>query len=180
MTNGYTSKEALKEVLPYLDAANIDIKGFAEEFYNKVCGAKLKPVLETAKAMKQSGVWVEITTLVVPGQNDDKKHSEGVAKFIAKELGKETPWHISKFFPTYKLLYLPSTPPSALLKAYEIGKKAGLKYIYLGNIPLPNYETTFCPKCGSKMIERTGYEIIRHDKDGKCSRCNQKLNLILN
>lgn len=137
VTNGYTSEEALKTVIPYLDAANIDIKGFTEEFYNKICGAKLKPVLETAKAMKRGGVWVEITTLIVPGQNDDKKHFEGIAKFIAEELGKETPWHISKFFPTYKLLDLPPTPPSALLEAYEIGKKSGLKYVYLGNLPLP-------------------------------------------
>lgn len=179
VTNGYTSKEALETVIPYLDAANIDIKGFSEEFYNKICGAKLKPVLETAKAMKRGGVWVEITTLIVPGQNDTAKHYDGIAEFIAKELGKETPWHISKFFPTYKLKDLPPTPPSSLLEAYEIGKKAGLEYIYLGNLPLPEYETTFCPKCGEKNIERAGYEIIRHDKNGKCAKCGAKLNLIL-
>jgi pyruvate formate lyase activating enzyme len=180
VTNGYTSKEVLKEVFPYLDAANVDLKGFTEEFYNKICGAKLKPVLDTIKAMKKAGVWVEITTLVVPGQNDTKEHFEGIAKFIAKELDKETPWHISKFFPTYKLKDLPPTPPSSLLEAREAGIKAGLKYIYLGNVSLPEYETTFCPKCGAKEILRPGYEIIRHDKDGKCSKCGDDLTLILN
>jgi pyruvate formate lyase activating enzyme len=179
VTNGYTSKEVLKEVIPYLDAANVDLKGFTEEFYNKVCGAKLKPVLETLKAMKRGGVWVEVTTLVVPGQNDTKEQFEGIANFIAKELGKDVPWHISKFFPTYKLADLPPTPPSSLLQAYEFGKKAGLKYTYLGNLPLPEYETTFCPKCKTKMIERAGYEIIRHDKDGKCAKCGQNLSLVL-
>jgi pyruvate formate lyase activating enzyme len=181
VTNGYTSKEALIEVLPYLDAANIDLKGFTEEFYNKICGAKLKPVLETAKAMKQSGVWVEITTLIVPGQNDTKEHFEGIANFIAKELGRETPWHISRFFPTYKLEDLPPTPPLTMLEAREVGVKAGLKYIYLGNILSPDsdYEITFCSKCKKKMIDRRGYNVLRFDKDGKCSSCGEDLNLIL-
>jgi pyruvate formate lyase activating enzyme len=179
VTNGYTSKEVLKEVIPYLDAANIDIKGFTEDFYNKICGAELKPVLETAKAMKSGGVWTEITTLVVPGQNDTKEHFDGIAKFIAKDLGEETPWHISKFFPTYKLGDLPPTPPSSLLEARYAGKKAGLKFIYLGNILLPEYEITFCPKCDAKMIERAGYEILRRDKNGKCAKCGQDLSLIL-
>jgi len=180
VTNGYTSKEVLSEAIPYLDAANIDIKGFTEEFYNKICGAKLKPVLETAKMMKRGGVWLEITTLVVPGQNDTKEHFEGIAKFISEELGKETPWHISKFFPTYKLRDLPPTPLSSLVEAREAGVKAGLKYVYLGNIPSSDYETTFCSKCGAKMIERSNYEIIRHDKDGKCADCGEDLNLVLN
>jgi pyruvate formate lyase activating enzyme len=179
VTNGYTSKEVLKEVIPYLDAANIDLKGFTEEFYNKICGAKLKPVLETAKAMKRGGVWLEITTLVVPGQNDTEEHFKGIAKFIAKDLGEETPWHISKFFPTYKLKDLPPTPPSSLLEARKVGEKVGLKYIYLGNVALPEYETTFCPKCGSRIIDRAGYNIIRYDKDGKCAECGEDLNLIL-
>ncbi len=179
VTNGYTSKEALKEIIPHLDAANIDIKGFTEDFYNKVCGAKLKPVLETAKAMKRDGVWVEVTTLIVPGQNDTEEHFKGIADFVAKELGKETPWHLSKFFPTYKFRDLPPTPPSSLLRAYEFGEKAGLKYVYLGNLPLPEYETTFCRKCGNKMIERAGYEIVRHDKEGRCTKCKENLDLIL-
>lgn len=179
VTNGYTSKEARKAILPYLDAANIDIKGFSEEFYNKICGAKLKPVLETAKAMKKAGVWIEITTLIIPRQNDNEKNLEGIAEFIAKELGKETPWHISKFFPTYKLGDLSPTPPSSMLQAYEIGKKAGLQYVYLGNLASLEYETTFCPKCNTKNIERAGYEIVRRDKNGKCAKCGKDLNLIL-
>lgn len=179
VTNGYISKEALIEVLPYLDAANIDIKAFSEEFYKKICGAKLAPVLETARAIKQGGVWTEITTLIIPGQNDTAEHFKGIAKFIAEKLGTETPWHISRFFPTYKLKDLPPTPPSSLLEAREAGKKAGLKYVYLGNTPLSEYETTFCQKCKEKMIERSGYKIIRYDKDGKCAKCGQGLDLIL-
>lgn len=179
VTNGYASKEVLKSVIPYLDAANIDIKGFTEEFYNKICGAKLKPVLETAKAMKRGGVWLEITTLIIPGQNDTSGHLKGIAEFIAKDLGKETPWHISKFFPTYKLEDLPPTPPSSLIEAREFGKKAGLSYIYLGNISLPKYETTLCPKCGAEMIKRTSCGIKCHHNDGKCAECDEDLNLIL-
>lgn len=177
VTNGYTSKEILEKVIPYLDAANIDLKGFTENFYNKVCGAKLKPVLETIKAMKKAGVWVEITTLVVPGQNNTKEHFEGIANFIAKVLGKETPWHISKFFPAYKLMDTPPTSVEALETAYNYGKKAGLRYVYLGNV-LNKREDTFCPKCGEKMIDRTGYEITRHDQNGGCAKCGEDLNLI--
>lgn len=179
VTNGYTSREGLKLVLPYLDAANVDLKGFSEEFYNKVCSAKLQPVLETLKAMKKAGVWVEVTTLVVPDQNDTKEHFLGIANFIAKELGKETPWHISKFFPAYKLESLPPTPLSALEQAYDIGKKAGLWYVYLGNVPADEREDTLCPRCGKKMINRAGYQILRYDKDGKCTKCGADLNLIL-
>jgi len=179
VTNGYSSNEVLKKVIPYLDAANIDIKGFTEEFYNKICGAKLKPVLETAKVMKRGGVWLEITTLIIPEQNDTAEHYQGIAEFIAKDLGKETPWHIFKFFPTYKLEDLPPTPPSSLVEAREFGKKAGLSYIYLGNLSLPEHETTFCPKCGAEMIERASYGIKCYHNDGKCAECDEDLNLIL-
>ncbi len=179
VSNGYTSREVLTEAIPYLDAVNIDLKGFTEKFYYTVCGAKLKPVLQTLKIIKQGGVWVEVTTLVVPGGNDTAEHFEGIANFIAKELGRETPWHISKFFPTYRLRDLPPTPPSSLIEAREVGKRSGLKYVYLDNVALPEYETTFCPKCGVKMVERHGYEIVRHDKNGKCAKCGEDLNLIL-
>lgn len=179
VTNGYISKEGLKLILPYLDAANVDLKGFTEEFYNKICGAKLKPVLETLKAMKKAGVWVEITTLVVPGQNNAREHFEGIADFVAKVLGKETPWHISRFFPAYKMMDTPPTSVETMETAYNISKKAGLKYVYLGNVLADKREDTFCPKCGAKMIDRTGYSILRHDKDGRCAKCGQNLNLIL-
>ncbi len=179
VTNGYTSKEGLKLVLPHLDAANVDLKGFTEKFYNKVCGARLKPVLETLKAIKGAGVWVEVTTLIVPNQNDTKEHFEGIANFIAEELGRETPWHISRFFPAYKMYDVPPTPLASLEQAYKIGKKAGLKYVYLGNVPAEEMEDTFCPNCGEKMINRAGYRILRYDKHGKCAKCNEDLNLIL-
>lgn len=179
VTNGYTSKEGLKLVLPYLDAANVDLKGFTEEFYNRVCGAKLKPVLETLKAMKRAGVWIEITTLIVPGQNNTAEHFEGIANFIAKVLGKETPWHISRFFPAYKLMDTPPTSLETMETAYNIGKKAGLRYVYLGNVAGEKREDTLCPKCGEKMIDRTGYSILRYDKNGECAKCGEDLNLIL-
>ncbi len=130
-------------------------------------------------AIKKAGVWVEITTLIVPDQNDTKEHFEGIANFIARKLGKVTPWHISRFFPAYKLMSLPPTPLSLMEQAYYIGKKTGLWYIYLGNVPAEEKEDTFCPKCGAKMINRAGYQILRYDKNGKCAKCGKDLNLIL-
>jgi pyruvate formate lyase activating enzyme len=181
VSNGFMSRESAKMVIPYLDANNIDIKGFSEDFYSENCGAKLKPVLECAKLMKKSGVWVEITTLIIPYLSDSEKIFQGIAKFIYNQLGAETPWHISAFSGriSWKLKYLPDTPIDVLEKAYTIGKKAGLKYVYTGNAPGLPSEDTFCPKCGSLCIDRTGYAISRHDKKGKCAKCKTDLNLIL-
>jgi len=133
VSNGFMSQESRDLIIPFLDANNIDIKGFSDDFYEKICGAKLKPVLKTAVEMKKKGVWVEITTLIIPTLNDSEKTFRGIAEFIKKNLGEETPWHITRFFGaiSWKLQHLPETPLETLKKAYEIGKKAGLKYVYM-------------------------------------------------
>lgn len=181
VSNGFMSEESAKLVIPYLDAINIDIKGFTEDFYQKICGGRLKPVLETAKLMKKNGVWVEITTLVIPTLNDDEKTFEEIAKWIFENLGSETPWHVSQFCGaiSWKLQHIPDTPVETLEKAIEIGKKVGLKYVYIGNIPGHKAENTYCPKCGELAINRVNYFVHRYDKNGKCPKCGENLNLIL-
>lgn len=182
VSNGFMTKESAKLIIPYLDANNIDIKSFSDKFYREQCGGGLEPVLKTAKLMKKSGIWVEITTLVIPTLSDSEKMFKGIAKFIKNELGSETPWHVSQFSGaiSWKLQHLPNTSVKTLKKAYEIGKKAGLKYVYTGNVPGLPSEDTLCSKCGSLCIDRMGYIIHRYDEDGKCPNCNQKLDLILN
>lgn len=181
VSNGFMSPETTELVIPYLDAINIDIKGFSEDVYSKLCGAKLKPVLDTARLMKKSGVWLEITTLVIPTFSDSEKTLTDIAGFIKKELGAETPWHISRFSSmiSWQLHHLPDTPLETLKAACEIGKKAGLKYVYTGNVPGAPSEDTFCPKCNALVIDRTGFIISRHDKEGKCPKCGQDINIIL-
>ena len=181
VSNGFMSEESAKLVIPYLDANNIDIKGFSEEFYRENCGGKFQPVLDTAKLMKKSGVWVEITTLVIPTLSDDLDMLKEIAEFIYKELGPETPWHVSQFSGaiSWKLQHLPDTPIETLEKAYKIGKEVGLKYVYTGNIPGHQAENTYCPKCGEIAINRVNYIVHRHDKNGKCPKCGADLNLIL-
>jgi len=142
VTNGFLSPEAFDLIAPYLDAANVDLKGFSDEFYQKICGGKLKPVLETLKRMKKKKIWVEVTTLVIPTLNDDEKTFKNIANFIKKELGPETPWHVTQFSGaiSWQLRDLPDTPVETLKRAYEIGKKAGLKYVHIGNVPGLNTE----------------------------------------
>ncbi len=181
VSNGFMSEESAKLVIPYLDANNIDIKGFSEEFYRENCGARFQPVLDTAKLMKKSGVWVEITTLVIPTLSDSEEMFRKIAGFVHDELGSETPWHVTQFSGaiSWKLQDLPDTPAESLEKAYKIGKEAGLKYVYTGNIPGMPFEDTFCPKCKTLAIDRTGYIISRHDKQGLCPKCGENLSLIL-
>lgn len=188
VTNGFLSKETLELIAPYLDAANVDLKGFSEEFYKKYCGGRLQPVLNTLKEMKtlrrgsgQEGIWVEITTLIIPGLNDDQKTLKAMADFIKNELGPETPWHVTEFCGaiSWKLQAIPDTPIESMEKARQIGLEAGLKYVYCGNIPGIEGENTFCPKCKTKAIDRLGYSVSRHDKNGRCPKCNEDLNLTL-
>ncbi|MBU4298947.1 AmmeMemoRadiSam system radical SAM enzyme [Patescibacteria group bacterium] len=180
VSNGFMSKEAAKLIIPYLDANNIDIKGFSDEFYKEICGGRLEPVLDTAKLMKKSGVWVEITTLAIPALSDSEEMFRGIAKFIYEELGPETPWHVSQFSGaiSWKLRTLPDTSVKTLQKAWKIGKEAGLKYVYTGNIPGLPSEDTFCPKCNTLAIDRTNYIVHRYDKSGKCQKCGEDLNII--
>ncbi|HUV80897.1 MAG TPA: AmmeMemoRadiSam system radical SAM enzyme [Patescibacteria group bacterium] len=180
VSNGFMSPEAADLIIPYLDAVNIDIKSFSEEFYRSVCGARLQPVLETAALMKKSGVWLEITTLAIPTLSDSKETFQDIAAFVKNKLGEETPWHISRFSGavSWQLRDLPDTPAETLKTAWQIGKQAGLKYVYTGNLPGLPYEDTFCPSCRALAIDRTGYLIFRHDKSGKCPKCGENLNLI--
>ena len=181
VTNGFFSKEALKEISPYLDAANVDLKGWSDEFYKSYCGGRLQPVLDNLVVMKSKKIWVEITTLIIPTLNANGKWLKGIALFIKNKLGAETPWHVTQFSGaiSWQMQHLPDTPVEIIEKAYRIGKKAGLRYVYTGNIPGLPSEDTFCPKCGSLVIDRTGYIIHRYDKAGKCPKCGKKLDLIL-
>ena len=181
VSNGYLSKQTAELIIPYLDAINIDIKGFSNDFYKKVCQATIEPVLETARLMKKRKVWLEITTLIIPGFSDSREILEQIALFIKQELGEETPWHVSVFSGaiSWKMQHIIDTPVETLKKAYEIGKKAGLKYVYTGNCPGLPSEDTFCPKCNALAIDRTGYIVSCYDKKGKCLKCNTSLDLIL-
>jgi pyruvate formate lyase activating enzyme len=172
VTNGYISPEALKNIAPYLDAANIDLKAMNEKFYNTVCGAKLQPVLDSIKLYYQLGIWIEITTLIIPGYNDDSDELRQIARFIA-DIDKSTPWHVTAFYPTYKLNNTPATPLSTLENAYTIGKEEGLKYVYQGNIG--QGENTYCPSCGKLLVKRDFFNIKNQIDDGKCPSCGYKI-----
>ncbi|HPC31273.1 MAG TPA: AmmeMemoRadiSam system radical SAM enzyme [Candidatus Paceibacterota bacterium] len=175
VSNGFFTDKTLKEISPYLDAVNIDLKSFSEKFYNKICKAKLEPVKNNIKQIYDFGIWEEITTLIIPTLNDSEKELSQIAKFLFS-ISKDLVWHISAFYPAYKMINLQPTPQETLIKAYQIGKKAGLNYVYTGNIPDENYESTYCPKCGEKLIERWGIEMIQNKlKDGKCFKCGVKI-----
>jgi pyruvate formate lyase activating enzyme len=176
VSNGYMTPAAVKMVQPFLDAANIDLKAFTDDFYKTYCGARLEPVKETLKALKGAGIFLEITTLVIPGLNDDPAELEALAGFIAGELGPETPWHISRFHPCYRLTDRPPTPVATLAAARDIGAAAGLQYIYLGNVPGSGGEDTRCPGCGGVVIHRRGFHVSENRlKDGCCPDCGESV-----
>jgi len=175
VTNGYITPEALRAIAPYLDAANIDLKSFSDDFYWKSCGARLQPVLDSIRLYKSLGIWTEITTLIIPSLNDSEEELRKIAQFI-KELGDDTPWHITQFHPTYKLIDRPRTPVTTLRKAREIGLEAGLRYVYEGNVPGETGENTYCPKCGKHVIRRFGYQIQENKiKNSACTYCGAKI-----
>jgi len=176
VTNGYMTPEMLDTYHPLLDAANVDLKSFKDDFYRDVCGGSLEPVLESLKKMKKQGVWVEITTLVIPGLNDSSEEFAQIASYIKNELGKETPWHISRFHPDYKLLHIPSTNPETIHNARKIGLEAGLRYVYAGNLPKDKGENTYCYKCDTLLIERHVFDVTKNRiKNGKCPVCGSKI-----
>jgi pyruvate formate lyase activating enzyme len=172
VTNGYMTSEALDMIAPVLDAANVDMKAFTRGYYKDLCGAKLEHVQETLRNMRSRGVFVEVTTLVVPGLNDDPGELKALAEFLANDLGADTPWHISRFHPTYRLTDRPPTPVKTLSAAREIGRAAGLKYVYTGNVPGDEGENTFCPACSATLIERRGFRVGKlRIIDGCCGKC---------
>lgn len=176
VTNGFMSKEALETIKPFLDGANVDLKSFSGDFYKKVCSAQLEPVLENLKAMVKYGIWVEITTLIIPTLNDSEENFKKIADFIADELGKDVPWHISAFYSAYKLPDLPPAESEILHRAAEIGYSRGLRYVYTGNCPGDKYENTMCFNCKEILIKRFGYSIIRNlIKDNKCPNCKAEI-----
>jgi pyruvate formate lyase activating enzyme len=172
VSNGYTSPEAVKKIAPYLDGNDIDLKG-SDEFYRNICGARLKPVLDTIILMKKLGVWVEVTTLIIPSHNDSEESLTSIIEFI-KSVDTAIPWHVSQFYPTFELLDQPRTPVETLRWAREKGLKKGLKYVYEGNVPGEGGENTYCPECGELLIERFGYQIVQHKiEKGICFKCLQ-------
>ena len=172
VTNGYITAEALARIRPYLDAANIDLKGYSERFYREVVHATLHEVLESIIEYKRQGVWIELTTLVIPYWNDSDAELQAMARFIADQVGVEVPWHLTQFYPTYKLSDQPRTPLATLRHARRIGLDAGLRYVYEGNVPGEGGENTYCPVCGELLIRRCGFAIESNRiKDGTCPEC---------
>lgn len=170
VTNGYMTLEMLDQIHPYLDAANVDLKAFRKETYRRYIGAAFQPVLDSLIAMKRLGIWVEVTTLVIPHINDDPAELKDAAQFIATELGKDTPWHISRFYPGYKMIDHPPTPLTSLQQAQEIGFEDGLHYVYLGNVA--GESNTYCHKCDTLLIRRHGYWIAQNRvQDSHCPEC---------
>jgi len=175
-TCGYINPKPLKELLRYMDAVNVDLKGFSEEYYVTMCSGHLNPVLETIKNVKKAGVWLEITNLVVPGKNDDPKMIRAMCLWIKKNVGADTPLYFSAFTPMYKLTGLPPTPVETLEGAQKIAKDAGLHYAYIGNVYGHTGESTYCPKCGKLVVKRKGFDTLEVDLiDGKCKYCGYKI-----
>ncbi len=175
VTNGYIAEEALAEIGPFLDAANIDLKSYSKEFYRKICGADLDQVLDSIKCYVDLGIWLEATTLIIPKLNDSEEELRQIARFLAR-LNPDIPWHVSGFFPTYKLLNNPPTPARTLLLAREVGMQEGLKYVYAGNAPGKGGENTICPACLNVVVQRRGYSILKYRiKDGKCECCGAEI-----
>ena len=175
VSNGYMTEECIKEIHPDLHAANIDLKSFSDEFYKKQCGAKLDPVLKTIEFMRKMGIWVEVTTLLIPGLNDSVEEVKEIAKFLA-DLDPDIPWHISRFHPTYKLTDVYPTPSESIQKARDIGYEAGLKYVYCGNLPGEEGEKTFCHQCGELLIDRFGFSIRKNRmQNGRCAQCSAEI-----
>jgi len=171
ITNGYISEEALKKLAPYLDAADVDFKSMNDSFYTKICGGQLRPILDNIKLYYQLGVWTEVTTLIIPGYNDDVDELKKIAEFIVR-INESIPWHVSRFYPAYKLTYVPPTPVEVLRKAVRIGKTAGLEYVYQGNVG--EGENTYCPGCGKLLIERIGFNTVENKvKNGNCPFCGR-------
>jgi len=180
VTNGYINEEPLREIAPYLDAANVDIKAMDDEFYRKITKARLQPVLDAAKLYKELGIHLEMTYLVIPTKNDDEWQIKKFIEWVLNEFGDEQVIHFTAFYPAYKMMNVPPTPLKKLIQAYEMAKQHGLKYVYLGNVPHGEYENTYCPKCGNLLIERHGFNArIVGIKNGRCSKCGAKLPIII-
>lgn len=175
-SNGYINQEPLRELCEVLDAANVDLKGFTPDYYRSMCEAELEPVLASLKTLKRAGVWLELTNLVIPGHNDDIATIRRMAEWIRTNLGPETPLHFSRFFPLYKLTHIAPTPVATLEKARDTALKAGLHYVYVGNLPGHEGNNTFCPKCKRLLVKRTGFSVLEmRIKGASCPSCGYRL-----
>jgi pyruvate formate lyase activating enzyme len=171
VSNGYMTRDCLKEIHPDLHAANVDLKAFNDRFYKEQCGARLQPVLNTIELMREMGIWLEVTTLLIPGLNDSEGELKNLASFLA-ETDPGIPWHISRFHPTYRLPDRPVTPVETIRRARDLGYEAGLQYVYTGNIPGDEGENTFCHNCKASLIDRMGFQVNRNRiVDGQCPEC---------
>ena len=169
VTAGYMTDESRPEFYRHMDAANVDLKGFTEEFYHRNCYGELAPVLDTLKYLRQAtSVWLEVTTLLIPGENDSPAEIEEAADWFAANLGPDVPWHFTAFHPDYKMLDKPCTPPATLTRARAIARAHGLRYVYTGNVHDPDGSSTWCPDCGQRLIERDGYVLGEWKLNGKC------------
>jgi len=179
VTNGYITPEALDTIGPYLDAWRVDVKGFSDEFYKRLAKVShWRSILDMAKRAREKwDMHVEVVTNVIPTMNDNEQHLSGIATWIRDNLGELTPWHVTRFYPMHNLNYLLPTPVSTLEKVYRIGKEAGLKFVYLGNVPGHEYENTVCYSCGKLNVRRVGYDTQVVGLDGsRCKFCGAELN----
>jgi len=175
VTNGFISPGALEKILPFIDGANIDLKAFSDDFYRLYCGGKLDPVLDSIRIMNQNGIWIELTTLLIPGLNSDPKEIRGLISFISG-IDPSIPWHVSRFFPNYKITDKKPTDTGQIEEILEKGKETGLLYLYGGNFSSTIWENTFCPECNTLLIERSGYSTkIVNLESGKCAECGEKI-----
>lgn len=176
VSNGYMTGEMLEMMSPYLDAINVDLKAFRDQTYRRLLGARLQPVLDSLKKIKQLGIWLEVTSLIIPGINDEEPEMREMANFVAEELGKDVPWHISRYFPAYKMESVPPTPVETLFKARKIGREAGLNYVYIGNLGSHEDMDTKCPRCNRVLIERSYFAIRKnHIQNGRCPDCGLEI-----
>jgi pyruvate formate lyase activating enzyme len=182
VTNGYICPEPRAELFGHVDAANVDLKAFTEDFYHELTGAHLEPVLDTLRwLVHESDVWVEVTTLVIPGHNDSDAELRRMAQWFVRELGPDVPWHFSAFHPDFKMLDVPPTPLATLRRARRIAKEAGARHVYTGNVRDPEGAATLCHACGATLVRRDGYEILEWNLErgpegeaGSCSRCGAR------
>ncbi len=176
VTNGYINKEPLKKLIPYIDAANVDLKSIKDEFYKKICAASLQPVLDSLKILHKSKVWIEITNLIIPTLNDSQQDIKKLVLWIKNNLGLNVPLHFTAFYPTYKLINLPNTPAKTLELAYNIAKSSKLNYVYLGNIYSEGKENTYCHNCKRLLIERHGFNVLQNNIiNNKCKFCKETI-----
>ncbi len=176
ITSGYINAGPSRELCKYLDAANVDLKGFTEQFYRRIGGGKLEPVLKTLKILKEEGVWLEVTNLIIPTFNDDLSQIGAMCEWIKHNLGPDIPLHFSRFFPAHKLTRLPPTPVKTLEEAREVALKIGLHYVYVGNVPGHPGNSTYCPRCGKLLIQRVGFIVSQNNiVEGHCKFCGEKI-----